>query len=204
MSNLMGILLVMILLINLSCEEKEKKSSRVNRQTKAMIQRNPSADSPRTAKKNQRTLQQVIPVVRLDPGPPKPEPLPYYMGEPPISFPTIEPTVLKSDTIFDFVVKMPEFPKGMSELQKYFSEQLIYPPSAVEMGIEGTVFVQFVVYEDGSIHGVRVIKGIKGDLACDKEAIRLIQSMPNWNPGMNEQAQAVKVRMNLPVRFRLI
>ena len=205
MRKINGVLLVMMLLINMSCEEVEKKSSQVNRQTKGAIQRIPdTTDHHKTDKKNERIIPQEIPVVRLDPGPPDPGPFPYYWGEPPISCPTIEPIALKSDTIFDFDTKMPEFPNGMSELQKYLSKNLIYPSVAMEMGIEGTVIIQFVVYEDGSIHAVRVLKGINEGMACDKEAVRLIQSMPNWNPGINEQGQAVKVRVNLPVRFRLI
>lgn len=105
------------------------------------------------------------------------------------------------DSIFVVVDKMPEFPGGQQGLIKYLSENVKYPAIAQENGIQGRVIVQFVVGKDGSITNVDIAKS-GGDASLDKEAIRVIKSMPNWKPGQ-QRGKAVRVKYTVPVNFRL-
>lgn len=103
--------------------------------------------------------------------------------------------------IFEVVEHMPEFPNGgMGALMKYLNENMQYPASAKEKGIQGRITLQFVVDKDGSISGTKVLRGVDADL--DKEAIRLINNMPNWKPG-TQGGQPVRVKYTVPVMFRL-
>lgn len=103
--------------------------------------------------------------------------------------------------IFEVVEHMPEFPNGgMGALMKYLNENMQYPASAKEKGMQGRVTLQFVVDKDGSISGTKVLRGVDADL--DKEAIRLINNMPNWKPG-TQGGQPVRVKYTVPVMFRL-
>jgi protein TonB len=95
---------------------------------------------------------------------------------------------------------MPEFPGGMGELMKYLAENIKYPPLAKESGIQGRVFINFVVEPNGSISNVKVLRGIGG--GCDEEAVRVVSKMPNWKPG-KQRGKAVRVSYNLPVKFTL-
>ena len=95
---------------------------------------------------------------------------------------------------------MPEFPGGKEALFAYIGKNLKYPEQAVEEGIEGVVYVTFVVEVDGSIAGVKVLRGIGG--GCDEEAVRVVRSMPNWTPGM-QAGKPVRVKYNLPIRYKL-
>lgn len=102
--------------------------------------------------------------------------------------------------IFTVVEQMPEFPGGTAALMKYLGKNINYPPTAIERGVEGRVFVSFVVGPDGSITDVQVLKGIGS--GCDQEAVRVIQKMPPWKPG-KQSGRAVTVRYQLPVIFKL-
>lgn len=102
--------------------------------------------------------------------------------------------------IFTVVEQMPEFPGGTQALMKYLAKNIHYPASAIERGIEGSVYVSFVVGPDGSITNVQVLKGIGS--GCDQEAVRVIERMPPWKPG-KQSGRAVTVRYQLPVRFKL-
>lgn len=104
------------------------------------------------------------------------------------------------DEVFSVVEVMPEFPGGQKALTGFITKNLKYPEQAVEEGIEGTVFVTFVVEKDGKISGVRVLRGIGG--GCSEEALRVVKSMPNWTPG-TQRGLAVRVQYNLPIRFKL-
>ncbi|MFL5753912.1 MAG: energy transducer TonB [Bacteroidia bacterium] len=96
--------------------------------------------------------------------------------------------------------KMPVFKGGMDKLVPFLSSNIVYPDRARNMGVEGTVFVSFVVDEEGNVGKIKILKGIGGD--CDEEAIRVVAKMPKWVPGMNG-GQNVKVMFNLPIRFKL-
>jgi protein TonB len=103
-----------------------------------------------------------------------------------------------TDVPFVHVEKMPEFPGNIS---KYLSENIRYPQIAIENDIQGKVHCQFVVNRDGSIVDVIVVRGVHPSL--DKEALRVIKSMPKWTPGM-QRGKAVRVKYTLPVSFKLM
>ncbi len=107
-----------------------------------------------------------------------------------------EPEVIEE--LHYYVEEMPEFKGNVFE---FLSENLKYPTIAQEIGLQGKVTCQFVVNKDGSITDVVVVKGV--DPSLDKEAIRVIKSMPNWKPG-RLNGKPVRVRFTLPVRFKLI
>lgn len=102
--------------------------------------------------------------------------------------------------IFVVVEVMPEFPGGDEARMKYLVENIKYPEEARKKGIQGTVYVTFIVEKDGKISEVRVLRGIGG--GCDEEAIRVVENMPNWTPG-KQRGEAVRVQFNMPFRFTL-
>lgn len=106
----------------------------------------------------------------------------------------------KEPEVFKVVDRPPQFPGGLAAFYKYISQELKYPEEARRNGIEGKVYIQFVVNKDGSIDAVNAVKGIGG--GCDKEAVRVIQNAPNFIPGMQE-GKPVYVRMILPLTFKL-
>lgn len=105
------------------------------------------------------------------------------------------------EVIFVVVETMPEFPGGQQALFKYLSENVKYPVIAQENGIQGRVICQFVVNKDGSIVDVEVVRS-GGDASLDKEAVRVIKSMPKWKPG-KQRGKAVRVKYTVPVNFKL-
>jgi len=102
--------------------------------------------------------------------------------------------------IFTIVEQMPEFPGGSIALRKYIAQQVKYPVSAQEAGIQGNVFVSFVVNSFGAVSDVKVAKSVHP--ALDHEAIRVIYSMPKWKPGF-QQGKAVDVAFTMPIEFIL-
>ncbi|NQT78312.1 MAG: energy transducer TonB [Bacteroidetes bacterium] len=112
----------------------------------------------------------------------------------------IDEEVLDEAPIFTVVESMPEFPNGMKELYVYLGNNIKYPVMAKESGIQGKVYVTFVVERNGSITDVKVLRGIGG--GCDEEAIRVVAAMPKWKPG-KQRGKPVRVQYNLPVRFTL-
>lgn len=102
--------------------------------------------------------------------------------------------------VFSVVESMPQFPGSDAALFIYLGENIKYPKMALESGIQGKVFVTFVVEKDGNISSVRVLRGIGG--GCDEEAIRVVQNMPQWIPGRQRNIP-VRVQFNLPIRFIL-
>ena len=103
-------------------------------------------------------------------------------------------------TIFTLVEDSPTYPGGEKARAKFLQENLHYPEFAVRNGIQGTVFVTFVVDADGSLSNVRVLRGIGG--TCDEGAIRVVKAMPKWIPG-RQRGEAVRVQFNLPIRFSI-
>lgn len=102
--------------------------------------------------------------------------------------------------IFTVVEEMPEFPGGQMELLKYLSKSIKYPVIAQENGIQGRVVCAFVINRDGSIVDAEVLRGV--DPSLDKEALRVINSMPKWKPG-KQRGKPVRVKYTVPVVFRL-
>jgi protein TonB len=101
---------------------------------------------------------------------------------------------------YRYVEQMPEFPGGDAARINFFNKNLKYPPMARESGIQGTVYLTFVVSKTGQISNVQVVRGIGG--GCDEEAIRVLKSMPNWIPG-RQNGKPVPVQFSLPLRFSL-
>lgn len=135
------------------------------------------------------------------PGPPEPYPEPYYLGEPIIE-PVPELKQKVEDEILSYAEVMPEFPGGMEAMKKYLAENIKYPQMELENGIEGKVYLRFVVDEAGKLSDIKVLRGVNGGPGCDKEARRVVQAMPDWKPAMNN-GKACKVYMTIPVVFRL-
>ena len=111
-----------------------------------------------------------------------------------------EPVVQEEEKIFTVVEEMPGFPGGEEKLFDYLRKNIKFPPVARENGIQGRVFVTFVVDKDGKVKDVKILRGIGG--GCDEEALRVIRSMPDWTPG-RQNGRSVSVQYNLPVNFTL-
>lgn len=117
---------------------------------------------------------------------------------PPPSEPALEVKV--QEKVYDFVEVQPEFPGGMEKMMRFLSINFNYPQIDKENGVEGRVFVSFVVGKDGEVSDVKVIKGVSKTL--DAEAIRVVKLMPRWKPG-TQNGKAVRVKYRLPVTARL-
>jgi protein TonB len=102
--------------------------------------------------------------------------------------------------IFTVVEDAPGFPGGDEARIKYLQNNIKYPQMARESGIQGTVYVTFVVERDGKVTNVQILRGIGG--GCDEEAIRVIKNMPRWNPG-KQRGKPVRVQFNMPIVFKL-
>ena len=105
-----------------------------------------------------------------------------------------------STKVFDVVEEMPSFPGGQGALMSYLASNIKYPVVAQENGVHGRVIVSFVVERDGSISDVRVARSV--DPSLDREAQRVVKSMPRWKPG-KQNGSAVRVKYTVPVVFRL-
>ena len=114
--------------------------------------------------------------------------------------PEIEEEEIVEAEIFKVVEEMPEFPGGAAKMMEYIQKNIKYPMMARESDIQGRVFVSFVVEPDGSITNVAVLRGIGG--GCDEEALRVVQSMPNWKPG-KQRGSAVRCAYTVPIIFKL-
>lgn len=120
------------------------------------------------------------------------------VAPPPPPAPEPEPEVkVEENKVYDVVEQQPTF---NGNINSWLASNLKYPPVAAENGIEGRVIVQFVVGKDGSIHSAQVVRGV--DASLDKEALRVVNSMPKWVPG-KQNGQSVNCKFTLPVVFRL-
>lgn len=117
----------------------------------------------------------------------------------PIS-PTVDEEIPVEDEIFEVVEKNPEFSYNGMSLMQYLGKSIKYPTIAQETGAQGRVIVQFVVNKDGSIVDVKVVRGV--DPYLDKEAIRVISTMPKWKPG-EQRGKPVRCKFTVPVMFKL-
>jgi len=104
------------------------------------------------------------------------------------------------EEIFVVVENMPEFPGGELAMRKYINSAIKYPSLAQENGIQGKVFVNFVVDKEGNVTNAKVFRGV--DPSIDKEALRVIMSLPRWKPGM-QRGKAVRVSFTVPISFQL-
>ena len=116
------------------------------------------------------------------------------------SFMTSTAQTKKNNMVFDVVEVMPQFPGGQIAMMKYIMENMKYPEQAMKEGIQGRVTVRFIVEKDGSISDVKPVLSVHPLL--NKEAVRVVESMPKWTPG-KQNGKPVRVRFNLPVMFKL-
>ncbi len=112
----------------------------------------------------------------------------------------VEEEVIDEIISFAKIEEKPSFPGGDSEMMKFIATSIKYPTKAAEMGVEGTVVIQFVIGKDGKVTDAKVVRG--KDPLLDKEALRVVNSMPAWKPG-KQGGKPVRVAYTLPVRFKL-
>jgi len=108
--------------------------------------------------------------------------------------------VEETKPVFTIVEEMPSFPGGETERNKFLAENIVYPQQATENGIQGTVYVSFVVDSKGNVTDVKILRGIGG--GCDEEALRVVKMMPKWHPG-KQNGKQVRVLFNMPIYFKL-
>lgn len=128
------------------------------------------------------------PVTAVVPPPPDPE--------------EVKKVDVEDNTIHDIITvqQLPEFKNGLAAMYQFLSKNIVYPAVARENGIDGTVYVGFVVWKDGSIRDVHIKRPVAG--GCSEEALRVVKLMPNWNPG-KQNGKAVSVTFTIPVKFKL-
>ena len=105
-----------------------------------------------------------------------------------------------NDKVLEKAEVMPEYPGGEQAMMKFVADNVKYPQDAIDKEISGRVLVSFVVEKDGSIGDVKVVKGIGG--GCDEEAVRVVNAMPKWKPGM-DKGKPVRVSYMMPITFKL-
>lgn len=116
------------------------------------------------------------------------------------SFMTSTAQTKKNDMEYCIVEMMPQYPGGLAAMLKYIRENMKYPEQAMKERIQGRVTVSFIIEKDGSISDVKAVRSVHPLL--DKEAVRVVESMPKWSPGKNN-GKPVRVRYNIPVMFKL-
>lgn len=114
--------------------------------------------------------------------------------------PVVEEEVVPEETIFQIVEEMPSPAGGTQALYEYLAKNIRYPIAALESGVQGRVYLNFVVEKDGSITDVKVLRGIGA--GCDEEAVRVVKAMPKWSPG-KQLGRPVRVLYSIPVIFNL-
>ena len=105
-----------------------------------------------------------------------------------------------AEEVFTIVESMPQFPGGMPAFLAFLGKNIKYPRKAAQLGVEGRVFVEFIVNKDGTLTDLKVVKGIGS--GCDEEAIRVLSKAPKWAPG-KQRGKAVRVKMVVPIFFKL-
>lgn len=198
-------LLFTVILISSCTEEKTGESPKQIAET---IEVDLPEDKEDAASKD--TLRIVEPIVVPRPVPPKPPIDPIYPKPDPCPFPERDPIrpgppfppppPIQPDPTFDFAEVEPAFPGGAEAMVKFIVDNIQYPETAKELGDQGRVYVAFVVEKDGSLSNIEVLRGVSVEL--DREAKRVIRSMPKWKPG-EQQGKVVRCRMRLPVTFTL-
>jgi protein TonB len=95
----------------------------------------------------------------------------------------------------------PEFIGGAEAMNVFIKENIDYPKEAIEKGLSGTIYVEFIVEKDGKVTAAKVVRG--SDPILEKEAVRMVSTMPNWKPGEDRDGNIVRSAMTLPIRFVL-
>jgi protein TonB len=108
---------------------------------------------------------------------------------------------IKKDTlVFVVVEESPEFQGGDQARIEYLIKNINYPKKARKAGIQGTVYITFIIEKDGKVSNVRILRGIGG--GCDEESLRVVKNMPKWKPG-RQRGKNVRVQYNMPLKFTL-
>ena len=115
-----------------------------------------------------------------------------------IEIPEPEVTLVQEAEIYLAVEDPPQFPGGEESRHSFIRENTRYPKTANGKGIQGTVYVTFVVEPNGSLTGIKILRGIGG--GCDEEALRVVNVMPKWLPG-KQKGKPVRVQLNMPIKF---
>ena len=118
----------------------------------------------------------------------------------PVAVKQEEEEEVQEQEIFQVVENAPAFPGGDASRMKFLQENIKYPQMARESGIQGTVYVTFVVERSGAVTDVKILRGIGG--GCDEEAVRVVKNMPKWEPG-KQRGKPVRVQFNMPIKFTL-
>ncbi|MBC7862333.1 MAG: TonB family protein [Bacteroidia bacterium] len=108
--------------------------------------------------------------------------------------------VVKPEPKKEPVIWTPKMPAFKGDIYKFITQNINFPTTLLEIGGSGTVYVQFIVNEDGGISNVKIAKGM--GMGCDEEAMKVVKKMPNWEPGRTADGEAVKVIFNLPIKFK--
>lgn len=111
-------------------------------------------------------------------------------------------TAQTDNEVYTIVDQMPTFPEGDMAMNKFIQKNILYPKIEKEFGVGGTVYITFVVKKDGSIADIKCLRGVKTGPGLEKEAIRVVQSMPHWKAGMLK-GKAVNVQYQLPIKFKV-
>ena len=132
----------------------------------------------------------------------KPTPLPAGEGDNEITFVGYgeHKSADTSGQVFAIVEKLPQFTGGEKAINEFISKTLQYPVIAQENGIQGKVVCSFIINQDGSVTDAEVVSGV--DPSLDREALRIVRSMPKWTPGM-QRVKAFRVKYTMPVIFTL-
>ncbi len=107
----------------------------------------------------------------------------------------------KPEMHYDLVDQEAEYPGGIMALKKFIADNLKYPETAKEKGIQGKCYLQFIVSETGQVTNIKVKKGVVDCTECDLEAIRVVKAMPKWTPAQKD-GKNVNSTFNLPVSFK--
>lgn len=158
--------------------------------------------------------QEIVPPPPPPPPPPQPEEIKVVDNkeevkvtnftasteDEPIKIVEVKKEEPKIEEIVEVPDVMAEFPGGIEKMYEYLGKNIKYPQIAKESGVQGKVYVQFVVEKDGTITDVKVVRGIGS--GCDDEAKRVVEKMPKWNAG-EQKGKAVRSRFTLPVKYEL-
>jgi protein TonB len=164
--------------------------------------------------------EELIPITMPEVPPPPPPPLPKIVEQfiivdkpvvnpsyeiekfdAPVDIPTFTNNTTPIEIIDDPLIWVEEMPEFKGNINKYLSEAIKYPTFAIEIGLQGKVYCEFVVNKDGTIVDVKIARGV--DRCLDDEAMRVIKSMPAWKPG-RLNGKTVRVKFTLPVNFKLM
>jgi len=176
---------------------KEKKSTGVEKESQVK--------TIQTSNSTKKEKKYIPPQVIFDPSYGDPMPRDPSLGiassiDPPFAGDELIIEKPIEEEVFTVVEVNPEFNGGANEMMKFLREHIIYPEDAKEIGVEGKVLIEFIVHKDGHLSDFKVIKKVYPSI--DREALRLVQKMPNWNPGKNN-GNIVSVRIVIPIIFKL-